>query len=123
MAKPIQLGEGEILQDIHFPLAGLDVSRAFSRQPNRPVGATGRSTPTNDSVMVGGQSYDIRSTPSLYARSTAYTVNCRGFEPQSQRARGGSRAGLKRYVLAPAIAGWLIQGLDVVVLTDPSAVG
>lgn len=65
---------GETLKDIHWPKSGLDISTAFCKQPNRP------------------------SDDGRYARSTADCVNVRGFEPATNRNRGGSRHGLIKYI-------------------------
>lgn len=80
----------ESFVDLHFPSSGVDISSAFSRQPNKDIG--------------GG----------LYARSTPIGLNVRGYEPITQRVRGGSRPGLARYNPSAVIAGWIIQETNVV---------
>jgi len=77
--------------DMHFPAAGIDQSAAWDRQPNRPV--------------AGGR----------YARTTAFAMNMRGYEPSTLRNRGGTRCGLKRYISTPLVSGWIVQDLGVVV--------
>lgn len=62
-------------EDFHFPAAGIDVSYAFGRQPNKPIG-----------------------TDKQYRRTCAVGVNVRGYECDQDRNRGGSRSGLVRYV-------------------------
>jgi len=82
---------GETLKDLHFPKAGLDVSAAFCNQPNRPV---------DDGKWV---------------RSCAIGINVRGFEPSTNRNRGGSRPGLTKY-LPRQVAGteFVVQELNVI---------
>jgi len=52
-------------------------------------------------------------------QTTEVGTNCRAFEPLTHRGRGGSRAGLVRYLDTPIIAGALIQHLNIIV--DPQA--
>lgn len=85
--------------DLSFPLAGLDVSQRFGKQPVRQLS--------------GG----------VYGRTTAEGVNVRGYEPSTGRLRGGSRSGLSRYINAKVNSTNLIQNLSVVVgtgYTDPA---
>ena len=63
-----------ITVDLHFPRAGIDQSKAYGKQPARPVG--------------GGR----------YARTTQVATNVRGLQFDTLRARGGSRPGLSKYV-------------------------
>ena len=91
----------EIERDAHFPKAGVDVSRAFSRQPNRPVGPDGTE----------------------YARTTPRGLNVRSYEPLTGRRRGGSREGLKKYVPAPIVSGWVVQDLRLLVADGISPPG
>lgn len=87
-----QLGEGEQLKDLHFPKAGIDLSKGFNQQPNRPV------------------------FNNEYARSTPVGVNVRGFAAQTGRLRGGSRSGLVKYLSTqPGGATWVTQGLSTIV--------
>lgn len=81
--------------DLHFPKAGLDVSRAFAKQPFRDV------------------------SDGLYARSAPQGVNVRAYEPAAGRLRGGSRWGLSKYVNAQ-LAGttWIVQHLSSVTYID-----
>ncbi len=74
MPRP-KLGDPEILKDLHFPKAGIDLSMGFNRQPNRPAGPNGE-----------------------YARTTPTGLNVRGFDPASNRMRGGSRKGFSKYI-------------------------
>jgi hypothetical protein len=78
--------------DLHFPAAGLDVSRPAHQQPNRQ--------------LPGG----------LYFRTAAAAENVRGHDPRTLRRRGGARAGLSKW-LAATVAGdeWVVQELRVVV--------
>lgn len=86
----------ERISDLHFPKAGIDVSRAFSSQPWRQGPTLSDGEPTR-----------------VYTCADA--VNVRGFDPLTRRFRGGSRIGLARYVNSPVIAGWLVQHLNTVV--------
>lgn len=63
----------ETYLDAHFPLAGLETSAVFDRQPTR----------------------NTRYGP---ARTTAEAQNVRAFEAATDRARGGSRPGLSKYI-------------------------
>ncbi len=84
--------------DLHFPKAGLDTSTAYSRQPNRPA--------------VNGQ----------YARTAAQAYNVRTFDAQG-RSRGGSRAGLVKFLATqPNGTTYVIQGLNVVVTVEATPV-
>lgn len=76
-----------------FPLAGLDLSRSFTDQPPREV------------------------QRGLYSRSTPAAANVCGYESESLRLRGGTRAGLSQYVPGAAVAGWINQDLNVIVST------
>lgn len=89
----------DAIKDLHFPKAGIDVSQAFSRQPNKQV--------------FGGE----------YARTTAIASNVRGFESATGRLRGGTRSGLKRFVKGQ-VAGqyFVVQHLAVIVHTSEDAV-
>lgn len=89
----------EVFIDLHFPAAGLDTGSAFWDQPNRPV------SPQGD-----------------YARSTREGINVRGYEPMFNRVRGGSRPGLVRYISTPVVAGWIVQELNMLTITDGTPV-
>jgi hypothetical protein len=97
----------EQIKAIHFPAAGLDVSQAFWRQPNRPIG----SMPKLPNQHFATQ---------IYARTSAVGVNVRGFEPASGRRRGGSRPGLVKYIATvPGGVTWITQELTQIVGTIP----
>lgn len=82
-----------------FPLSGVDVSTAFDRQR-------------------------IGSVEGVYSYSTPDAVNVRSIEPNTNRARGGSRPGLGKYVTTrPNNVRWVCQGLDVVVIASAGAQG
>lgn len=85
--------------DLHFPAAGVDLSSAFSNQPNRPVTPDG-----------------------TYARSCRVGQNVRGYESPGDRVRGGSREGLLKYVPSPVVAGWVVQDLNTLTLSKGSPV-
>lgn len=84
MSKQDQVREQ--FYEMSFPLAGIDLSNAYSRQLPRQL-PDGR-----------------------FARSTRSAVNVRGF-PYGDRSRGGSRPGLGKYVSSPVVADWIIQEL------------
>lgn len=84
--------------DLHFPFAGIDVSRAFCKQPNRPA--------------VRGK----------YARTTPVGYNVRAFDSQG-RDRGGSRPGIEKFIATkPNSTTYIIQGLSCLVTTSGSPV-
>lgn len=76
------------LLSLEFPVAGIDRLNAFGAQQPRqmPNGETGRTTYSG--------------------------VNVRGYEPGTQRARGGSRPGLSKYVADAVVSGWIVQELN-----------
>lgn len=80
--------------DLSFPKAGVDKSAAFSFVVPRelPIGGYGTTTPEG--------------------------VNVRAFEASTLRMRGGSRPGLEKYIPTAVVAGWIIQDLNVVVITS-----
>jgi hypothetical protein len=85
-------------QDIHFPKAGIDRSRAFDRQPAREV---------------DGQ----------YARTCYLGQNVRSRD-RDGRYRGGSRCGLSKYLPArPGGFKWITQHLNTIVFEGDAAPG
>lgn len=86
------------LVELHFPAAGIDLSAAFSRQPNKPV------------------------ADKVYARTTPAGQNVRGYEGLTTRVRGGSRNGLSKFIPVAPVADWLIQEMNVIVITETGAV-
>jgi hypothetical protein len=94
----------ETFQDIHFPKAGVHAAGPYGRQPTRP----GRD--------------------GVYVRTYAGGANVRSYDAASGRDRGGSRAGLSKYI--PARVGtdgylglsdvWVVQALQRFVVTDAS---
>ena len=93
-----QLGDQEILKDLHFPAGGINLLQGFNTQPNVP-------------------SYN-----GTYVRTTPLGMNVRGFEAQTGRFRGGSRLGLVRYInQQPSGLVWVTQGLDTIVIDNPGA--
>lgn len=89
--------EKEEFIDLHFPVAGINLSAPFWRQPNRDVGK------------------------GVYGRTCVSAVNVRGFEASAERRRGGTRAGLSKYIPTPVVADWLVQSLAVIVWTSSTA--
>lgn len=89
-AKPIM--DRSTFIDVHFASAGIDLSMAVGKQPNRPMGHRGE-----------------------YRRTCAVGVNVVGFEPSTDRLRGGARAGLSK-CMPHQVAGeeFIVQHLGVV---------
>lgn len=81
----------ETLLELNFPLAGINVSTTFTDQ--------------DAAQLLTGD----------YAKSTRFGKNVRGYDPVADRARGGSRNGIVRYIAQPVVAGWLIQELALLV--------
>lgn len=99
MAAPM----AEEIRALHFPAAGIDVSKAFCRQPNRPI----------DQMPIRPEQHFATQ---VYARTCPIGLNVRGFEPSGQRRRGGSRPGLTKYLAAqPGAALWVTQDLTLLV--------
>jgi hypothetical protein len=89
-AKPVK--EESKFIDVRFPLAGLDLSMGFGKQPNRPTGVRGE-----------------------YRRTCAVANNVRGYEPETGRSRGGQRSGLSKYIpTQPTGEVWVIQELALI---------
>ncbi len=88
--------ENVIHRDLHYPKAGIDISRPAQKQPWRqgPPGVDGAPT-------------------RIY--TSAEIINCRGYDPATLRFRGGSRTGIKHYIPLPVVAGWIVQHLNTVV--------
>lgn len=97
-AIKLKAGE-EAFVDLHFCKAGLDVSQPFWNQPNRPL-------PNGE-----------------YARTCADALNVRTFEPALNRDRGGSRAGLVKWIETPVVAEWLVQHLNTIGIVSSDNVG
>lgn len=87
----------ESFVDLHFPSAGIDLSGPVCVQKPRDIG--------------GGQ----------YARSTPTALNVRGFEAGTLRNRGGTRAGVSKYIATPVVAGWILQEVALIVWTSEAA--
>lgn len=91
---PQQNPNAETFQDYHFPKAGLHVVGPIGKQPVLPTG------PQQE-----------------YARTTRDCLNVRGYEPLTDRSRGGSRAGQSKYLPPALVAGWIVQHLATVATT------
>ncbi len=90
--------------EMRFPSAGLDVVNAFMRQPNRAV----------SSRTQGGNIQPIYD----YRRTARAGVNVMGWEPGTDRLRGGVRWGLRKYLAArPGNVLWISQHLTVLAST------
>jgi hypothetical protein len=70
-----------------FPMGGIDRSQAFSRQP-------------------------VRQTQAGYVRTAPIGHNVRAYDPKTNRARGGQRPGLARYINERVNGAVLIQLLN-----------
>lgn len=81
----------ELFSNLAFPLAGIDLSMPFSRQMPRKDGQGN------------------------FNRTCAAGFNVRGFEAYLQRARGGTRPGLSKYVPVSLVDGWIVQHLSQLV--------
>lgn len=88
MAKPMP----ERFSDLHFPLCGIDLAHAFDQQ-----------------IVKQMQNQQYGST-------TVSGVNVRTYNPGLDRARGGSRPGISKYLPAQ-VSGttWIVQELNTVV--------
>jgi hypothetical protein len=107
----------DVIKDLHFPKAGIDLSQSFSTQPNRPVG----TTQYPQQQQSGSQSSLFApNTPmynTQYARSTPVGLNVRGYESATQRLRGGSRCGLSKYVPTQVVGSrFIVQDLNNIVI-------
>lgn len=92
MAKS-RSGPAETTQEVRFPLAGIDLTAGFGRQPN-----------ANTQVGV--------------ARTTLIAENVRAFEPTTGRGRGGQRPGCADYISGPVETdGTHVQELQAVTVT------
>jgi hypothetical protein len=105
-------------QHFHFPLGGIDLARAFARQMPRQIKPSTQSTSTpQGQPIVSGIDVQGTKDPQYWGRTTPLGINVRGFEPEENRKRGGSRPGLSRFIPAPLVAGWLVQNLNYTVRT------
>lgn len=114
------------IKTLLFPSSGIDVSTAFMRQQPRQI--TGNTTivqqnPQTGQPIVGG--YDMQGMqvdPHMWAPSTPSGINVRGYDPQQNRRRGGSRNGLTQYVPGQVNGvPWVVQCLAEVVDVEVAA--
>ncbi len=89
----------ESYKDLAFPFAGISLYNGFERQ------------------------MPLQMPDGTFGRTCRDAVNVRAYEGATDRIRGGTRAGLVKYLPAPPVEGWIIQCLAMVVRTDKSAVG
>lgn len=85
--------------DMHFPLAGIDLSGSYDRQINRPAGN------------------------GAYARTTVEGINVRAYEPTTDRARGGQRPGIVKYIQGQVAGTNPIQEIASIVVTEGTIPG
>lgn len=81
--------------DVHFPLAGIDLSEGFWKQRARQL------------------------AEGIYGRTTPVGQNVCGFP--NDRARGGSRPGLAKYIPAAPVDEWILQCMATVAYTSQDA--
>lgn len=83
--------EREQQVELHFPLAGIDQQNAFEKQMPRQL-------PNGE-----------------YAKTCVSGTNVRAFQGQGDRASGGARAGVAKYLDAAIVEDWIIQELSLLV--------
>ncbi len=104
----------------NFPVAGIDQSHAFFKQwprqilPSSQGTTTAAGQPVVDGIAVEGQ-----KDPQFWGATTISGQNVRSFDPGQNRKRGGSRAGLSRYVPMPPSGTNIVQCLTSSVNTQP----
>jgi len=76
--------------DMHFPLAGIDISKAVEQQPV------------------------VQLPDGTYSKTTRAGTNVRSFDPTNNRSRGAQRAGLSKFVNAKVSGSRLIQEIRLV---------
>lgn len=86
------------IDDLRFPLGGVDRTDSFGRQPAREIG---------DGVWVS---------------TTRSAQNVRACDPRSLRLRGGQRPSLIKFFPTPVVAGWLLQELAATVKVEEDVV-
>lgn len=103
-------------QTMNFPSAGIDLATAFSRQrPRQIIGKGLQVTPTTGQPIVGGFDLQAQQDPYMWARSTPSGINVRGYEPQENRRRGGSRCGMSQFIPSQADGANIVQCLAIVI--------
>jgi hypothetical protein len=104
-----------------FPVAGIDLTRAFSApRPRQILPSTVSTTTFQGQPVVQGIDVTGQQNPQYWGRGTPLGINVRGFEPIQNRKRGGSRCGLSQYIPAQLPGGtYIIQGLNYSVDTQP----
>lgn len=113
MMPQIQAPGGQ--KTLRFPAAGIDISTAFSRQnPRQIAGRQAKSIqqhPVTAQPILGG--YDLQATPDphVWGSSTPLGINVRGFDPEQNRVRGGSRPGLTQYIPQRISGNNIVQNL------------
>jgi hypothetical protein len=103
--------------DMRFPVAGIDLTRAFSDQQPRPL-PQGQWDPTGSIAVVPGVGAEPQPAD-VYGRTCVSAVNVRGFEASQQRRRGGTRPGLTKWIATSVggFDGWLVQHLNQISTT------
>ena len=108
-------------KDVHFPKAGIDLTSAFCRQPNKPVATATYPQNSGDGSVASLFPPNSPEFVSQYARSTPLALNVRGYEPQTQRLRGGSREGLSKYLPVQVVGSrFVTQDLGLLVVDLPT---
>jgi hypothetical protein len=94
---------GEQLVEMGFPVGGIDVSAAWCRQPSHQI----MTNPAGQAVM---------------GPSTPTGQNVRGFDPSTNRLRGGSRGGVTKYIAQAVNPNFIVSDLALVVGTGGTLV-
>ncbi len=105
---------------LSFPAGGINVSSAFCRQqPRQIIGQGLQVQPVTQQPMLGG--YELNATPdqNMWANTTVSGINVRGYDPQANRRRGGSREGLSQYIPAQPSGGpQIVQNINYLVVNN-----
>lgn len=112
---------GDTEKTFSFPASGMDVSAAFCRQrPRQIVGKQGglQFQPVTNQPILGGFQVQAEPDPQMWANSTAFAVNMRGFEPVQNRKRGGSRCGASQYIPQQLSGSNVVQCLGFLILNQ-----
>lgn len=94
-------------EEWNFPVGGIDTGGLCSKQRPRKIGSQPQYiSPTGWAAA------------EIYGRTTRRAMNMRSFEPGTNRKRGGSRAGLSKYLpVKVAGATFITQELSTIVIT------
>lgn len=99
--------------NIHFPVSGIDQTRAYWNQKPRPLPKSQWGT-TGQVVVVPGAGPEEQPAD-VWGRTCAVGINVRGYEASLDRRRGGSRPCLKKWMPTAAVADFIVQELTTVI--------